>query len=244
MSKLVYNESFYRSQSERSSYSANVVVPILIDLVHPASVIDIGCGVGTWLQAFNNLGVTDILGVDGHYVNRSMLRIPERLFLARDLSEPFIAVGRRFDMAMCLEVAEHIAESQAADLIHTLTALAPVVFFSAAIPGQGGFGHVNEQWPDYWIDLFDKQDYEVLDVIRPRIWNDTRIEPWYSQNAFLFLSKAERHAYPGMRMDVPIQLSSRVIHPELFRRFLSLEYVSARRLCGELVSRIQRKLMR
>ena len=113
-------------------------MPILIDLVHPASVIDIGCGVGTWLQVFREIGVADILGVDGAYVDRAQLRIPTAGFLARDVSQPLEPLGRRFDLALCLEVAEHVEEARAENLLGSLTALAPVVFFSAAVPGQGG----------------------------------------------------------------------------------------------------------
>ena len=101
---------------------------------------------------------------------------------------------------------------------------------------------MNEQWPDYWIDRFASRDYIVWDAIRPRIWDDARVEPWYSQNAFLFVHQSAKEHYPELAAAALLQFPARVIHPELFRRFQSLEYVGGRRLCAELVTRVRRKL--
>ena len=244
MAGLVYDDKFYSSQSGPSLRSAFAVVPILIDLIRPNSVVDVGCGVGTWLTAFRENGVADILGIDGEYVDRKRLQIPEECFLSMDLSNPISQINRRFDLALCLEVAEHIPERSAGSLIDFITALSPVVFFSAAIPGQGGAGHVNEQWPDYWCRHFTDRGYQILDVIRPKIWNITQVEPWYCQNSFLYIQGAQLHCYPellesGSR---PAHLPLRVVHPELFRRFVSLEYVQSKSMVRELLARLQRKV--
>jgi hypothetical protein len=95
----------------------------------------------------------------------------------------------RYDLAVCLEVAEHLPESSAADLVRALTAFAPVVLFSAAVPGQGGVGHINEQWPAYWKGLFEQHGFYRRDPIRPRIWTNERVHWWYRQNIFLFASR-------------------------------------------------------
>lgn len=168
-----YGPSFYAGQSDGSLRSARAIAPIVTDLVKPRSVLDVGCGVGTWLAAFAELGVTDYLGVDGDYVDRTALRIPSERFVSMDLASP-VSLGRRFDLAVCLEVAEHLPLSAAAGLVGFLTEAAPVVLFSAAVPGQGGTCHVNERWPPFWRLLFERRGYSRLDPIRPRVWRNER----------------------------------------------------------------------
>ena len=123
--------------------------------------------------------------------------------MPRDLTQP-ISLGRRFDLAICLEVAEHIDEKRASDFLSTLTSFSDHVLFSAAIPYQGGTGHVNEQWPGYWARLFADKGYGCQDFIRKKIWNDSGIHYWYRQNILLF-SKGAEHEEP-----LPM------VHPELF----------------------------
>ena len=247
MARLVYDEKFYSSQSEPSSRSASAVVPILLDLIRPKSVVDIGCGVGTWLRAFRENGVADILGIDGEYVDRKRLHIPEDSFLSMDLSSPNSQViSRRFDLVLCLEVAEHIPESSASKLIDFITALAPVVFFSAAVPGQGGASHMNEQWPDYWSRHFTDRGYQILDVIRPKIWNIAQVEPWYCQNSFIYVQESQLDYYPELLTiaSCSVALPLRLIHPELFRRFVSLKYVQSKQMAVALLARSRKKVFR
>src|SRR3989344_3463589 len=151
-----YNNEFYEGFKDSSRLSASVVVPIVMNLVKPKSIIDIGCGIGVWLSVFKEKGVKSIMGVDGPWVDKKLLAIPENCFLAQDISVPF-TLSNRADMVVCLEVAEHIPSSAAKHLITTLTSVAPVILFSAAIPHQGGSGHINEQWPEYCATLFKER---------------------------------------------------------------------------------------
>jgi SAM-dependent methyltransferase len=184
-----YTTKFFENQRSGSRRSADRVVPLIVDLVRPQSVIDIGCGVGAWLAAFSEHGATDIFGVDGEYVDRRMLQIPEDRFVAGDLTKP-IRLDRRFDLVCCLEVAEHLAAEFAGTLVDSLTSLGPVILFSAALPYQGGTNHVNEQWPEYWAKLFKERGYLPLDCFRTAIWNDPNVEWWYAQNVLLFFEQA------------------------------------------------------
>jgi hypothetical protein len=84
------------------------------------------------------------------------------------------------------EVAEHLTKSRAEGLVGDLTRLTDVVLFSAAIPGQGGTDHVNEQYLGYWVALFEAKGFVMLDVLRPQIWNNPRCDWTYRQNAVLF----------------------------------------------------------
>lgn len=164
----IYTPDFFAGQVGRSASSASVVVPMVLSLVSVKSVVDVGCGVAPWAAEFLANGVPEVLGVDGDYVNRLQLRIPAERFLAQDLTKP-LTLDRRFDLAVCLEVAEHLPESRAAGLVADLTSLAPCVLFSAAVPGPTGTNHINSQFLPYWIELFREHEYDAIDPIRPRI---------------------------------------------------------------------------
>jgi SAM-dependent methyltransferase len=184
-----YTTEFFQRQRSGSRRSAERVVPLVVDLIRPLSVVDIGCGVGMWLAVFFEQGVKNILGVDGDYVDRKMLQIPENRFLACDLTKP-ISLDRRFDLVCCLEVAEHLPPECAGTLIDTLTCLGPAILFSAAVPYQGGTNHVNEQWPEYWAKLFKEKGYFPVDCVRVAIWQNPNVEWWYAQNILLFIEQA------------------------------------------------------
>ncbi len=172
-----YDRRFYDTISDGSQSSAAVVVPLLN--FNGDTVIDVGCGRGWWGAEFARHGI-DVLGIDGEYVTERM--IP---FQPVDLAKPF-DLGRRFDLAICLEVAEHLLPHRAEGFVADLCRLADVVVFSAAIPHQSGAGHVNCQWPSYWADLFAAHGYGCIDVVREQIWDDDRVEPWYRQNLLVF----------------------------------------------------------
>ena len=183
-----YNTSFYEGQTDGSFLSASKIIPYVISIVRPKSIADVGCGVGGWLAVAHSNGIDDIIGFDGDYVSRELLKIPEEKFIPKDLNK-IIDPDRRFDMVISLEVAEHIKEENADNFVQSLVNLADVILFSAAPPGQGGTDHVNEQWPEYWISRFTKHNYAFLDCIRNRYWDDDSIDPWYSQNTFLFIKE-------------------------------------------------------
>ncbi|MDY6806236.1 MAG: methyltransferase domain-containing protein, partial [Cyanobacteriota bacterium] len=214
MKEKLYDKEFYENQQQGSIRSARVVVGKIMNLIQPKSVVDIGCGVGTWLSVFEECGVSDYLGVDGEYVEKQMLKIPEAKFKAFDLKRS-IALNREFDLVVSLEVAEHLPPENAETFIKTLTNLGPVVMFSAAIPYQGGVGHFNEQWPEYWQEHFRKYGYVVFDAIRAKIWNDEAVEPWYRQNIFLYVKENCIDNYPQLKKETEGQqsLPLALVHP-------------------------------
>jgi SAM-dependent methyltransferase len=203
-----------------SRTSAEVVVPMVMDLVAPTSVVDVGCGRGAWLAEFRRAGVEDVLGVDGNYVDRSSLLIPEASFRAADLRRP-ARLGRQFDLAVCLEVGEHLPDDASRELVGLLTESAPAVLFSAAIPGQGGSGHVNEQWPRYWRSRFEERGFRAFDLLRSRLWEDSRVAVWYRQNTFLYANERFVAARPAIAADpAGDRLPPRLVHPDLFERMV------------------------
>lgn len=208
----VYNDNFYRGQRERSAASAEVVIPIVRRLVEPMSVLDVGCGVGTWVDSWHKAGLADVLGVDGEYVDRSLLQCSPEQFQSHDLKTPLL-VGRRFDLVTCLEVAEHLPSGYAATLIESLVRHSDVVMFSAAVPRQGGTHHVNEQWPSYWAALFEKHNYKPYDAIRPEIWYEDDVEWWYRQNIILFASESAASRLGLQTGRAPLD----IVHPEFLK---------------------------
>jgi SAM-dependent methyltransferase len=212
-----YSTTFFRTHEQASLASAREILPLVFDLVKPRSVVDIGCGVGTWLAACVEYGIDDVLGVDGTYIDLATLKIPRERFLAHDLTER-LSLERTYDLAMCMEVAEHLPVTSASDLVETLIGLAPAVLFSAAIPGQGGIRHVNEQWPEYWADLFLRRGYKVVDAIRKRVWRSPEVDMMYAQNALLFVREDYLQRSPSLIQERALtferQLS--VVHPALY----------------------------
>jgi SAM-dependent methyltransferase len=189
----LYTREFYEEIQAGSTSSADVIVPILLSIFPAASVVDVGCGNGAWLQAFDGNGVTNYLGVDGAHVPPDMLRIPSERFRAEDLSQ-LLEIGQRFDIACSLEVAEHLPKECSEQFVKLLARAAPVVLFSAAIPHQTGDGHLNEQWQSYWSNLFIAHDYVAIDCIRPAVYGDPRVDWWYRQNTLVYCDSNNRPA--------------------------------------------------
>jgi hypothetical protein len=164
------------------------------------------------------LGVSDIQGVDGDYVPRDRLLIDPAHFDGRDLATP-LDFGRRFDLAMSLEVAEHLPDEKADLFVDNLCRHASVVMFSAAIPGQGGTNHINEQWPSYWRKLFAARGYRAYDPFRARIWDEESIEYWYRQNLLLFANAAGIAANPALATVAEAGSAGPfdLVHPAMFR---------------------------
>jgi hypothetical protein len=188
MTQYQYSTTFQAYTTTSNEASAQRIVALVQDWLKPQSVVDFGCGQGVWLGAWQAAGVKEVQGVDGDYVDRTALRVPETRFLATDLQQP-IDLKRRFDLVECLEVAEHIPESASLTLLNTLCRHGDVLLFSAAPPGQGGEHHVNEQPYAWWRDRMAAQGFELFDCIRPRVAGDVAVQPWYRYNVFLYVRR-------------------------------------------------------
>ncbi len=208
-----YRDEFFRHRHERTVYAAETILGVLLPALPPvASAVDIGCGVGTWLAVLRERGTAQVRGLDGHWVNTANLVIPRECFSYHDLRQD-LPFGRRFDLAISLEVAEHLPAGRAAGFVSWLTELADVVLFSAATPRQGGKNHFNEQWQDYWAALFAERDYVAVDSIRAQIWNDRKIATWYRQNVLVYVRRG-RLAACSFPASAAGPLS--IVHPEVF----------------------------
>jgi hypothetical protein len=198
--------------------------------IQPSNAIDVGCGIGTWLAVLAELGVPEVWGIDGDYVDRTLLQIPRERFLPHDLTTP-IDLKRRFDLVLCLEVAEHLPANSAPTLIDSLVSLGPVIVFSAAVPYQGGTHHVNEQWPEYWACHFSAKGYVPVDCVRRQIWQLHDVEWYYAQNILLYVERGYLNSNSFLQQEAentpPTPLS--LVHPVKY-----LELVLQLRLSAEV----------
>lgn len=210
-----YSASNYVGQVLPSRRSASHVLPGVVAMLGVKSAVDIGCGAGAWLAELGTLGV-DAVGVEGGHPSDDELQVPREQIQAADLREP-VDLGRRFDLVLSLEVAEHI-DSHATDIyLDTLSRHGDALLFSAAIPSQGGYLHVNEQWPDYWNDRLAQRGFVCFDPWRDALWGkDDHVEWWYQQNLLLFAraDARKRVEAAGVVAGPP----RRLVHPELFER--------------------------
>jgi hypothetical protein len=207
-----YDAGFYARQGEQSFRAARVLVPLLVEATGARSVADFGCGRGGWVQAFLEAGVERAIGLDGDWVDPALLYCPPPAFRAVDLTRPQ-RLEARVDLAISLEVAEHLPDTAAPTFVDSLVAAADIVAFSAAIPGQGGTHHINERWQSYWIGMFADRGYVAVDRLRPLVWQDRRIDPFYRQNILLFATPDRAAALLPDAAEMPV---TDVVHPEIF----------------------------
>lgn len=200
MKKFEYKHSTYNKSS------AEIIAPFVVNLFKPTSVVDFGCGKGDWLSVFHNLGVLDLCGVDFNTINQSEFAVEDAHLIKHDLGSP-ISINRKFDIALSLETAEHIAPEAANTFIENLCSHSDTIVFSAAIPGQGGKGHINEQWPNYWIKLFDRFGFKCYDILREQFWDNESIHSWYRQNILIFSKRTIDYQ--------PVVALTNIVHPSL-----------------------------
>jgi hypothetical protein len=223
MSNLLYPDGYYLDRHETTFAAAKRMLSTIRVIVPGPirSAVDVGCGVGTWLAALLEDGCEDVVGYEGDWVPTEYLRIPANRLIRCDVSQA-IKADRRFDLAMSLEVAEHLQPEAADRFVASLCELSDFVLFSAAVPNQTGENHINEQWPEYWARLFAERSYVCLDWIRPQVWKDESIPWWYRQNTVLFVRSERRREMKPLQQNGDI-LPLPLVHPHLLKKWVELD---------------------
>jgi|GEM_PF-185343 len=220
--KDFYDTRFFDNHTRRSLLSARAILPPIFEKLHPKTVVDVGCGEGTWLRAATELGSSKVLGIDGGYIDRSKLLIAPEDFLSGDLETlrvaSILATASRppFDLVMCLEVAEHLSYNRAESFVEDLAGLGDVILFSAAIPFQYGTNHINEQWPEFWALLFRARGFLCFDWLRRRFWTHPDVDWWYAQNVLMFVREDTPAAAVLPSESLVAGGSLSLVHPETF----------------------------
>lgn len=206
----IYSNQFYDYIDAGARRSAQAVIHILQPWMTVRSVLDLGAGRGAWAAEWIKAGVTDVVAVDGDYVDREWLSVPKDQFHSADLTKA-VDLQRRFDLAQSLEVGEHLPEEASEILVESLTRHADRVLFSAAEPGQGGEFHINEKPLSFWQELFSKHGYGPFDCIRPQLKDAHGVEPWYRYNTVLYLNNEGRKNLPAGVLETEILQGQKIL---------------------------------
>lgn len=206
----VYSGEFYKYINEGSRKSAKVIVPFLFDQLQLSTVLDIGCGQGAWLRVWQEQGATDLVGIDGDYVDTDHFQIEAESFVPKNLSTGLFDLGRRFDIVQTLEVAEHLPKESSEKLVASLVKHGDIVMFSAALPGQGGENHINERSLDSWREMFARHEYFAFDYIRPLVAGNETVKPWYRYNTILYVHKDKIASLPDIIKEAAVPENQKI----------------------------------
>jgi len=235
-----YDNEFFDEIERGSVESARVVVPLVLQLVNPRSVIDVGCGRGAWLSVFRENGVETAHGIDGAYVEPENLLVPFDSFSTANL-ENGLVIARKYDLSVCLEVVEHLRYRAALNVVRSLTNAAPVVRFTAAIPGQGGTHHVNEQWPQHWDRVFSSHKFRRIDALRFQVATNPKVKWWYRQSIVIYASDVAIEANDKLRKSYE---DSKGYDLELVSRRILQDFEFSGGILRQLMSALRRALLR
>lgn len=218
LKEFIYTDEFYNRHAAKSYHSAITILGYLLKYLEINSVLDFGCGLGTWCKAATELGITNAYGIDLHKYHEKNMYISESNYHSLDLRKK-VKLNYDIDLAISVEVAEHIENKHCQTFLNNICLHSKVVLFSAAVPFQGGRNHINEQPLSYWVNKFNQKGYLLMDYIREQIWNDQSIDIWYRNNCVLFVhedSYSEIHDRFGVKKSL-----IDVIHPDMLIRILT-----------------------
>lgn len=218
---FLYDENFYAKQRDGSFRSAQIYVKELQRFFEGNSIVDLGCGVGTWLTAFGAMGCSRLVGYDGSWNSQDKMINPSIEFRATDLNLT-INQTEKFDLAISLEVAEHCRPESSQNFVDSLTNLSDAILFGAAFTGQPGTDHINTRPHSYWASKFVSKNYAMFDLFRSKFWGNDQIDPWYCQNTFLYVRPNHKLFFRLIDNNIrPIEnlMHADCIHPWLFNHY-------------------------
>lgn len=242
----MYDFNWHQMHGDLTLSSAKAVVPALCSIFNPDSVLDIGCGDGRWLSCFSECGVRSLAGIDGPWTATEKLVIDPNNFSVRDVSQP-IDFGRRFSLAMSLEVAEHVSPLSSEIFVDNMVRHSDVILFGAAIPFQGGFRHINERWQSEWSSAFAAKDFQTFDLFRGTLWNRTDVAVWYKQNMLVYVNRKRPDlismAANFCKANAIAELPLDIVHPERYVSVASYSQIAFKGLLEKLPKAVANKVL-
>lgn len=217
--KAVYDYNFFSARHSRVYIYAMKILSRLFEVTRiPDSSLDFGSATGAWSEAAKSLGVRQCICVDGDWVPNALISKSVDLFVKTNLEVPDYSeledLAYQWNrMGFLIEVCEHLSVRAADVLIGKLTDLCGIIVFSAAYPGQGGIGHINEAHLSFWEVFFRLRGYKSADVLRPSLWNDSELPIFYRQNIVVFFR--EDSPWEGFMRDFETPARP-MIHPEVY----------------------------
>jgi SAM-dependent methyltransferase len=189
-SLATYNPALFAFYHVLARDNAPGVVGAVADTFPDArSYLDVGAGSGAFSAEARRRGKY-VVACENSPFGRAVAKAQRLDARSFDLeADPPADVGVA-DLALCLEVAEHLPPPMGETLVRFLIRQAENIVFSAAHPGQGGTGHVNEQPKQYWIDRFEDggghYDAEASRKLWANMDRQPMTRPWYRANAMVF----------------------------------------------------------
>lgn len=184
-----YSKHYYEGIRSANQTYYELFAKVLMNQFSPLVLVDCGCGHGGISQEFLNNGCKEAYLFDGS---------PDAVEMAKAVGMKNVkqldftsaeSIPAKGDLAICLEVAEHIPAAYANNLCRLLSGVAPILVFTAAPPGQGGHLHVNNQPQSYWINRFSKfgmrYDAKAVNEIRAK-FNGKMLSD-YDENLMVFV---------------------------------------------------------
>lgn len=242
---MTYNFDWHVRHGDLTDSSARIMLETLKGVFDFKTVLDVGCGDGRWLKQCSALGVEAFIGVDGPWTDGRRLLISADKIKIHDLANRF-DLNRRFDLAISVEVAEHVAPEHSEQFIANLVAHSDCVLFGAAIPYQGGFRHINERWQSSWAEIFERQGYRVFDLLRSTLWTNTSIHVWYKQNTLTYINRKRNDLIESATNYLAAkgisELPMDIVHPEKYEAVASYDQIAFKPLLRKLPGRAIDKL--
>lgn len=191
---LIYNPvtmwSYHRLARRDAPAVMNSICSLFPELHRYA---DVGAGSGAFAAAAATLGLS-VVACERSIFGRALARRQGVRAERFDLSAPRVVTPMASDLVYCFEVAEHMPAELGDRLVEYLVRTAPCIVFTAAQPGQGGYGHVNEQLPEYWVERFTRAgvlpDYQATERLK-RLFAENQVRaPWLRANVLVFRESA------------------------------------------------------
>lgn len=188
--KAPYNDRYYaRHRAQYHDWEKRLAADFFARY-QVGSVIDFGCGVGSYLDAAYDLGLSRIQGYELHLA-AALPHVPVHLrpFLeARDVTEPIIVPP--FDCSWSVEVGEHLEPAGTSQFVDNIVAATSrLALLTCAPPGQRGTSHINLRPQKEWIAMlcFRGMTYlpEDVEVTKLR-WKTLGAPPYILRNLMIF----------------------------------------------------------